>query len=1249
MPPRGPQVLFPVRERRRLYPRLPSAAGKRRQGRGHRDRSPVLRIRYNPRPHIDVPVGDTTLTALLDSGSEGSFVSTDAAERLHGKGYTTIPVTGRIYLADGSSTPVETCLVLPVVFPARSFRHEFRVLPGLDVDMLIGVDVMARARITIPPPPLHREEDRPPRAAVRPTTVASTEPAEDARLQAFLAEELPKFDRVRGPTDRAEHVIRVKNHPPIKQRYRPRNPAMQAIIDHEVDEMIRAGVIEPSRSAWSSPIVIVRKKDGKPRFCIDFRRVNEVTERDAYPLPQIPATLDKLRGARYLSTIDLMSGYWQIPLAPASRPVTAFTVPGRGLMQFKVMPFGLHSAPATFQRLLDDVLGPELEPRVFVYLDDIIVVTRTFDEHLATLREVFRRLREARLRPNTEKCRFCTERLKYLGHVVDRDGIRTDPEKTEAIANWPEPQSVRQIRQFLGLASWYRRFIRDFATVAAPLTALTRKNARWSWGNHEQAAFEALKTTLTSAPVLACPDFERQFVLQTDASTTGLGAVLTQYFPEGERVIAYASRTLNNAERNYSATELECLAVLWGIRRMRDYLEGYRFKVVTDHQSLRWLQKLDSPTGRLGRWAFELRQFDFEVQYRKGSLNKVADALSRRTAVNAAANTACAWYRKWWDITSTTPDAAPDFRIADGRLYRHVLHTLDFADAPNDAQWKECVPRENRAELLQRYHDAPTAGHLGTAKTIARIARHFYWPGMFREISRYVRQCRTCLAHKPEQRRPAGLLHPTDVSQPWQQVTIDLVGPLPRSSQGHTWLLTMQDRFTKWLEMRALRRATAANVATALTKAVILRHGCPEEIWSDNGTQLRSATLTDLLRALQIRHRLTPAYAPHCNPVERTNRTVKTMIRQYLHRDHRKWDERLAELQFAYNTATHDATGHTPAFLNHGRELRRPEERAPAGPPQRPHALQRRLRETYALVRIQLARAFQRQQQYYNLRRREWRPKRGDWVWKRDHPLSRRADAFNAKLAPKYVGPLEVRRIISPVIYDLRSAGGKWYRHVHVQDLKPAPAPTEETGSDTDDDDDDAACGALVTRPASRATLQQKQHESTATARGRDMAHDGILAEIAELLGEAPEPYDPARPEIERPPKPRPPPDRGDTAATRPSQSTPPSSAGRSAPIPWLRGPPPPVPQVIVPRGHRPQPTLEPDRVMGPEPPPPITVEVTPGTVVDVPYFAVHVSRAYTARVRDRRWRLRFDRTGRLRSSKEIRPPPKDPKDEFGL
>ncbi|KAL6416811.1 hypothetical protein ACFW04_013159 [Cataglyphis niger] len=242
---------------------------------------------------------------------------------------------------------------------------------------------------------------------------------ESERLRAFLERELPKFQAVAGPTSLIEHQIRLKNRTLIMQRYRPRNPAMQAIIDVEVDEMEKAGVIEPSRSAWSSPIVVVRKKDGKHRFCIDFRKVNEVMEKDAYPLPQVTATLDKLRGARYL-TLDLKNGYWQVPLARESRPITAFTVPGKGLMQFRVMPFGLHSAPATFQRLLDFVIGPALEPNVFVYLDDIIVISRTFEQHLELLTEVFRRLRAARLRLNPEKCRFCVDQLRYLGHVVDR-------------------------------------------------------------------------------------------------------------------------------------------------------------------------------------------------------------------------------------------------------------------------------------------------------------------------------------------------------------------------------------------------------------------------------------------------------------------------------------------------------------------------------------------------------------------------------------------------------------------------------------------------------------------------------------------------------------------------------------------------------------------------------------------------------------------------------------------------------------
>jgi len=988
-----------------------------------------------------VRVGGHRVSALLDTGSEISIIGTETAQKAREMRIRPTSDEGEIHLADGTTARIPGHVTLPVTIQGRTLRHPFSILPSLDGPMLIGIDLWARLGRSIPPP-RKRRGNAAARRAGRPTIATTRQDGEeDHRLREFLQTELAAFERIQGPTDRVEHTIRVKTDTPIKQRYRPRNPAMQKIIDDEVQAMLRNGVIEPSTSPWSSPVVVVRKKDGRPRFCIDFRRVNEVTERDAYPLPQINATLDKLRGARYLTTLDLQQGYWQIPLAPESRAVTAFTVPGRGLMQFRVMPFGLHSAPATFQRLLDTILGPELEPHVFAYLDDIIIASPTFEDHLRHLREVFRRLKDAHLRLNPEKCRFCVPELKYLGHIVNRQGVRTDPEKIKAIGQWPTPSTVRQIRQFVGLASWYRRFIPDFSATAAPLTNLTKKNARWRWGTEEEQAFRALKKALSSAPILACPDFDRQFVIQTDASTTGLGAVLTQHFEEGERVIAYASRTLNGAEKNYSATELECLAVVWGIRHFRGYLEGYQFSVITDHQALRWLRGIESPTGRLARWMLELQQYTFEVKYRRGKLNRVADALSRLPAVHAARQPRCPWYHGQLRRVRERPDEFSDYTVRQGKLYRHVLHSTDFREVPAELQWKECVPKYKRAAILHRVHDQPSAGHLGIAKTIARAAETFYWPRMFADIARYVRGCANCLAHKNSQERPAGLLHATPVKTPWEQASIDLIGPLPRSTNGHVWLLVMQDRFTKWVELSPLRRATTPEIVQRLTTQIIFRHGCPETVISDNGRQFVAGAMKHALASFGIKARTTPAYTPQCNPVERTNKTIKTMIAQYVGKNHRHWDRHIAALQFAYNTAKHDSTGYTPAFLNYGREPQGPHpgDRRPQHGSAAPEVHRRRLEDAYEVVRANLAQAFQRQARHYDLRRRAWKPQVGEEVWKRTHILSSKRDAVNAKLAPKYIGPLTVQRIVSPVIMDLRDARGKWYRHVHVHDLKPTP------------------------------------------------------------------------------------------------------------------------------------------------------------------------------------------------------------------
>lgn len=996
-----------------------------------------MRIDFRPRPMTRIYLMGRPFTALLDSGSARSFVNITVGQHCHRHRYRPHEILTPVRLADGGEVTVTEWYNVPTTIGRQMRVQTFGVMTDLSPDIILGVDALAAFRIGIPPPPVE----------LAAATVASTGSNNEthqcsASLEAFLASELPKFESIRGPTDVATHRIHLKDARPIKQRYRPRNPAMQEIIDQEVQKMEQAGVIEPSSSPWSSPVVIARKKDGRPRFCIDFRKVNEVSEKDAYPLPQVNATLDKLRGARYLSTIDLKDGYWQIPLAPESRPITAFTVPGRGLMQFRVMPFGLHSAPATFQRLLDTILGPALEPHVFVYLDDIIVVSPTLKSHLQHLGEVFRRLRESKLRINPDKCRFGVNELKYLGHVVTREGVHTDPAKIEAVARIPAPRNIREIRQFVGMLSWYRRFIPRFSERARPLTCLTGKRAKWKWAQEEEDAFLDLKKALTTTPVLACPDFAEIFTLQTDASSTGLGAVLTQTLDGHERVIAYASRTLNKAEQNYSVTEKECLAVVWGIRKLRAYLEGYRFIVLTDHQSLKWLMKMEDPTGRLARWALELQQYDFEICYRRGALNNVADALSRSplpTATCAADIAAvCPWYQPLYRAVRNRPDENPDYCIRDGRLYRHILHSLNKDDTGDE--WKMCVPTSERPAILHRNHDAPTAGHLGIAKTISRLARTYYWPGMFRDAAKHVKTCESCRVYKPAQQGTAGRMLPFPAERPWQIVAVDLVGPLPRSKKGHAWLLAAQDKYTKYSEILPLRRATAVAVTEGIYRNVILRHGAPEIIISDNGKQFISREFQGMLRDAGITPRLTPPYTPQCNPEERLNRVIKTMIGQYAGRQQKTWDALLPEIQFALNTAVHDSTGYTPAFLDRGRELRPPGGPATGRISAPPDISQRvkQLTEAQEVARINMARAFQRQAHHYNLRRRDWRPRLGDTVYTRSHELSRKTDDKAAKLLPRFRGPYTITKVVSPNIYNLRDRNGRCLKTVHISQLKPS-------------------------------------------------------------------------------------------------------------------------------------------------------------------------------------------------------------------
>ncbi|GBN48124.1 Transposon Ty3-I Gag-Pol polyprotein, partial [Araneus ventricosus] len=738
-----------------------------------------------------------------------------------------------------------------------------------------------------------------------------------------LEELLRTFSGVFVNTDKStaartnvKHRINTGDYAPVKQKAYRVSPTERRIIREEVDKMLDKGIIQPSESPWSSPVVLVRKKDGSWRFCVDYRKLNTITTKDVYPLPRIDDTLDSLKGAQFFSSMDLRSGYWQIEVDEADREKTAFVTP-EGLYEFKVMPFGLCNAPATFERMMDNLLRHLKWTMCLCYLDDIIVFSETFKDHISRLRTVLKCIQEAGLVLNPKKCLFAAREVKILGHLVSRNGVRPDPDKVRAVRNFPTPKNVRDIRSFLGLCSYFQRFIKGFCYLAEPLQLLLKRDAKFHFGAEEAEAFDNLKAALTSDPVLGLYDENSPTEIHTDASGYGIGAVLVQIQKEVEKVIAYASRTLTKAEKNYSTTERECLAVVWAINKFQPYLFGRHF---TD------------PSGRLARWALRLQEHDFSVMYKTGKKHKDADTLSRNpvdedigtsdevlaviTNMNLAIEQKKDPNLTKINLAKTCPPTDEDeFKLIDGILYRKNFD-------PTGKKWLPVIPKHLRKDVLKHFHDAPTAGHLGFAKTYDRIRKRFYWPGMYRNIVRYVMHCHDCQRRKSIPQRPPGrLVSIPPAMVPFHRIGVDLLGRFPKSARGNKWIIVCTDYSTRYATTKALPTAEAEEVAKFLLEEILLRHGAPRVIITDRGTVFQSRLVSTLAELCNIDHRMTTAYHPQTNGLtERFNKTLADMLSMYVNIEQRNWDEILPFVTFAYNTAKQETTGSTPFYLLHGRE-----------------------------------------------------------------------------------------------------------------------------------------------------------------------------------------------------------------------------------------------------------------------------------------------------------------------------------------
>lgn len=1003
------------------------------------------------RPYLHVSIFGNPFLGLLDTGASRTILGRKGWEKLKDKCTLNTSQIQTCMVANGAECQSLGTISAPVTLRNRVCVMDIMVVPSLPHVLILGADFWRRMDII---PDLRRGEwtfgNNP--TAVDVCAIQSIEhlsPKQQVDLNALIDATFISMGTNLGCTHLVEHEIKTDS-PPIKQRYYPISPTLQKYVDLELDKMISDGIVEPSSSAWASPIVMIKKKDSTYRFCVDYRRLNKVSQRDAYPLPYVSSTLDKLRDARFLSTLDIKSAYWQIPVAESSRPLTAFTVPNRGLFQFRRMPFGLHNAPATWQRLIDRVIGIDLEPFVFTYLDDVIICTNTFEKHIEVLQEVLFRLVNAGLTLNRDKCCFCKPELCYLGYVVNHDGLLVDPRKVEAILQIPTPASVSEVRRIVGMASWYRRFVPNFSTVVSPLTSLLRKNSKFVWDRDCQQALDAIKEHLVSAPILACPDFSLPFIIQTDASAYGLGAVLTQESPDGEKVICYISRSLSKSERNYSTTERECLGVLFAIEKLRPYIEGSKFTVITDHYSLKWLNNIKDPIGRIARWSVRLQQYDFDIIHRKGKDHVVPDTLSRAVPVVDAvdvpnpAELQDPWYLRMIQNITENPRRFPLWRVSDdNRIFKYV--SVPYPDLANDADsWKAVIPKDQRQEIISRLHDSPTAGHAGVNKTLVRICQKFYWPKMRKDVASYVRRCEICARTKPEQRAPRGLMggH-TQISRPWEVMCTDIIGPLPRSSRGYTHILVVADCFSKFPLVFPLRAATAAAVTKNIEENVFLLFGAPSRLICDNGVQFRSREFQNMVERYGCKISFTAYYHPQANPTERINRVLKTMLSAYVSDNHRNWDKYLSHVACAIRTSKHEITGLTPYFINFGREISL--DQTAVDPDndlepiaQDPNVRSNALRKVYIDVKKRLARAYEASKPRYDLRHRPEEFVIGQSVLRKNHVLSDAANYITAKLAPKFIGPFVIHRKLSRWVYHLKDPDGtilpgSW----HAKDLKP--------------------------------------------------------------------------------------------------------------------------------------------------------------------------------------------------------------------
>ncbi|KAM0872306.1 hypothetical protein ACQ4PT_038804 [Festuca glaucescens] len=1020
---------------------------------------------------------------LIDSGSSHCFVNEAIATELQGTKTKIKPV--QVKIADGAIMTCDTELVDCEWWSQRTtFKTNMKVLPLGGYDMIIGMDWLQshnpmgidwvgkrlafwnHGKLVL----LKGEQasvgsckEVDPRVLINlmqhvaGSDIVEVRMIEEDTEAAFLipseiAQVLAEFEAVFAepdglpPARQFDHSIPlVDGAKPVNLRPYRYSPAQKYEIEKQIASMLRHGIIRPSCSPFASPVLLVLKKDLTWRFCIDYRHLNAITVKNRYPLPIIEELIDELAGAQWFTSLDLRAGYHQIRMQPGDEEKTAFKT-HNGHYEFRVMSFGLTGAPTTFQNTMNTILAPVLRKGVLVFIDDILVYRKTLEEHAQLLKKVFMLLDQHHLKVKKSKCTFAQPQLVYLGHVISASGVATDPKNISAVQRWNSPKSVKEVRGFLGLAGYYRKFVRNFGQISKPLTDLLKKDKEFHWTATTEAAFRQLQQALIAAPVLAILDFAKPFVVETDASDGGVGAILSH---EGHP-ISYLSRALGPKNQGLSAYEKEFLAILLAVDHWRSYLQVQEFTIQSDHRSLASLdeQRLHTPWQR--KALTKLLGLRYKIVYRPGKENGAADALSRKGDNNelvAMSISMPVWLTEVlqsYNTDATIPvllqkinvgdDAVKEFSVKDGLILKDGRIWLG-----NNAQLQQ--------KILQSVHDSPVGGHSGVRATCHRLHRNFAWTGMKKAVEDYVEHCTVCKQAKHEKVMYPGLLQPLATPRSaWHTVTLDFIEGLPRSRNANC-IMVVVAKLTRYAHFVALAHPFSAyQVAIAYVDNIFKLHSLPEVMVSDRDPIFNSRLWRELFKLVGTELAMSSSRHPQTDrQTERVNQCLEMYLRCFVHSCPRQLRHWLPLAEYWYNTSFHTAIQTSPFEALYGHQPRHfgvIDTTVCQSADLATWLEERSLMQ--GLLKQHLERARQIMKDQADKKRSDRQFAVGDWVFLKVQPYVQNsvADRASHKLAFRYFGPFQVLARVGEVSYQLDlPERALIHPVVHVSLLRRAQAP----------------------------------------------------------------------------------------------------------------------------------------------------------------------------------------------------------------